>query len=169
MSQKEIFLRSSFASKREPENGVLYLTNLLPRFSASKRSKSVVFESNCGLFASEHFLEASKNNFVFAASLCECLQSDRRFQLVLSCLLQRINNYQNKRTYQGNDFNDFAQLSDRRKTVGGNLYKRMPNIKVFSGSSHPDLANKVVERLGRFAGANSTRVRISLNLLSFVD
>lgn len=25
---------------------------------------------------------------------------------------------------------------------------RMPNIKVFSGSSHPDLAKKTVERLG---------------------
>lgn len=29
----------------------------------------------------------------------------------------------------------------------------MPNIKVFSGSSHPDLANKVVERLGSFSMA----------------
>lgn len=25
---------------------------------------------------------------------------------------------------------------------------RMPNIKVFSGTSHPDLAQKIVERLG---------------------
>merc|ERR1719334_1589388 len=31
-----------------------------------------------------------------------------------------------------------------RKFLGG----RMPNIKVFSGSSHPDLAQKIVDRLG---------------------
>lgn len=29
------------------------------------------------------------------------------------------------------------------------LQVRMPNIKVFSGSSHPDLAKKTVERLGK--------------------
>lgn len=28
----------------------------------------------------------------------------------------------------------------------------MPNIKVFSGSSHPDLAAKVVDRLGIHVG-----------------
>lgn len=28
------------------------------------------------------------------------------------------------------------------------LRQRMPNIKVFSGSSHPDLAQKIVDRLG---------------------
>lgn len=28
------------------------------------------------------------------------------------------------------------------------LESRMPNIKVFSGSSHPDLAQRVVDRLG---------------------
>lgn len=26
----------------------------------------------------------------------------------------------------------------------------MPNIKVFSGTSHPDLAAKIVERLGKY-------------------
>lgn len=29
---------------------------------------------------------------------------------------------------------------------------RMPNIKVFSGSSHPDLAARVVDRLGTHVG-----------------
>ena len=33
-------------------------------------------------------------------------------------------------------------------SVGKYLGGRMPNIKVFSGSSHPDLAQKVVDRLG---------------------
>lgn len=28
------------------------------------------------------------------------------------------------------------------------LRQRMPNIKIFSGSSHPDLAQKIVDRLG---------------------
>lgn len=28
------------------------------------------------------------------------------------------------------------------------LQPRMPNIKVFSGTSHPDLAQRVVDRLG---------------------
>lgn len=28
------------------------------------------------------------------------------------------------------------------------LRKRMPNIKVFSGTSHPDLAQRIVDRLG---------------------
>ncbi|XP_043285911.1 ribose-phosphate pyrophosphokinase 1 isoform X2 [Venturia canescens] len=31
---------------------------------------------------------------------------------------------------------------------GGLLQSRMPNIKVFSGSSHPDLAQRIVDRLG---------------------
>lgn len=30
----------------------------------------------------------------------------------------------------------------------GLLQSRMPNIKVFSGSSHPDLAQRIVDRLG---------------------
>lgn len=33
-------------------------------------------------------------------------------------------------------------------SVGKHLAGRMPNIKVFSGSSHPDLAQKIVDRLG---------------------
>lgn len=28
------------------------------------------------------------------------------------------------------------------------LQSRMPNIKIFSGSSHPDLAQRIVDRLG---------------------
>ena len=28
------------------------------------------------------------------------------------------------------------------------LRSRMPNIKIFSGSSHPDLAQRIVDRLG---------------------
>ena len=32
--------------------------------------------------------------------------------------------------------------------VGKYLGGRMPNIKIFSGSSHPDLAQKIVDRLG---------------------
>jgi ribose-phosphate pyrophosphokinase len=28
------------------------------------------------------------------------------------------------------------------------LHRRMPNIKVFSGTSHPDLAQRIVDRLG---------------------
>lgn len=28
------------------------------------------------------------------------------------------------------------------------IQSRMPNIKVFSGSSHPDLAQRIVDRLG---------------------
>ncbi|MPC37075.1 Ribose-phosphate pyrophosphokinase 3 [Portunus trituberculatus] len=32
--------------------------------------------------------------------------------------------------------------------LGELLPARMPNIKIFSGSSHPDLAQRVVDRLG---------------------
>ena len=28
------------------------------------------------------------------------------------------------------------------------IKRRMPNIKIFSGSSHPDLAQRIVDRLG---------------------
>lgn len=31
---------------------------------------------------------------------------------------------------------------------GVQLQSRMPNIKVFSGTSHPDLAQRIVDRLG---------------------
>ncbi|KZS18017.1 Ribose-phosphate pyrophosphokinase 1 [Daphnia magna] len=40
-----------------------------------------------------------------------------------------------------------AQFSPKF-SVGKYLGRKMPNIKVFSGSSHPDLAQKVVDRLG---------------------
>lgn len=47
-------------------------------------------------------------------------------------------------------------LSTFRSTLQSNLEphsrpvlrQRMPNIKIFSGSSHPDLAQKIVDRLG---------------------
>lgn len=34
------------------------------------------------------------------------------------------------------------------KQATKNLHSRMPNIKVFSGTSHPDLAQRIVDRLG---------------------
>ncbi|XP_024942212.1 ribose-phosphate pyrophosphokinase 1 isoform X1 [Cephus cinctus] len=34
------------------------------------------------------------------------------------------------------------------RSCGGLLQSRMPNIKVFSGTSHPDLAQRIVDRLG---------------------
>jgi len=37
-------------------------------------------------------------------------------------------------------------LSSTSKSLGD--YARMPNIKVFSGSSHPDIAQKICDRLG---------------------
>lgn len=37
------------------------------------------------------------------------------------------------------------------------LKKRMPNIKVFSGSSHPDLATRIVDRLGIEVGKVVTK------------
>jgi ribose-phosphate pyrophosphokinase len=39
-----------------------------------------------------------------------------------------------------------ANLESSRARV--NLQSRMPNIKVFSGTSHPDLAQRIVDRLG---------------------
>lgn len=38
-----------------------------------------------------------------------------------------------------------ANLETSRARV---LQSRMPNIKVFSGTSHPDLAQRIVDRLG---------------------
>lgn len=46
-------------------------------------------------------------------------------------------------------------LYNRILEVKGNQRRPlMPNIKVFSGSSHPDLAGKIVERLGINLGKN---------------
>ncbi|XP_039287121.1 ribose-phosphate pyrophosphokinase 1 isoform X2 [Nilaparvata lugens] len=39
-------------------------------------------------------------------------------------------------------------LGPKLETPKPHLQKRMPNIKVFSGSSHPDLAQRIVDRLG---------------------
>ncbi|RZF48012.1 hypothetical protein LSTR_LSTR002078 [Laodelphax striatellus] len=39
-------------------------------------------------------------------------------------------------------------LRTNSETPKPHLEKRMPNIKVFSGSSHPDLAQRIVDRLG---------------------
>lgn len=43
---------------------------------------------------------------------------------------------------------DNISHSSIEKSTSTILHRRMPNIKVFSGSSHPDLAQKVVDRLG---------------------
>lgn len=37
------------------------------------------------------------------------------------------------------------------------LSSRMPNIKVFSGTSHPDLAQRIVDRLGIDVGKVVTK------------
>jgi len=42
-----------------------------------------------------------------------------------------------------------CEHTDHQKENCTNAYARMPNIKVFSGSSHPDLAARVVDRLGK--------------------
>lgn len=38
--------------------------------------------------------------------------------------------------------------ANREKSSPLILQSRMPNIKVFSGTSHPDLAQRIVDRLG---------------------
>lgn len=40
------------------------------------------------------------------------------------------------------------QQSQQQQQQQQHLQSRMPNIKVFSGSSHPDLASRIVDRLG---------------------
>ena len=37
---------------------------------------------------------------------------------------------------------------DRLRNTGSVRCFRMPNIKIFSGSSHPDLGRKICDRLG---------------------
>ena len=44
--------------------------------------------------------------------------------------------------------NKLASTYSPKFVVGNHLGSRMPNIKIFSGSSHPDLAQKIVDRLG---------------------
>lgn len=39
-------------------------------------------------------------------------------------------------------------LRSRLEKPNNFLQSRMPNIKVFSGTSHPELAQKIVDRLG---------------------
>lgn len=41
-----------------------------------------------------------------------------------------------------------AENSVEQEASNVNLEPKMPNIKVFSGSSHPNLAAKIVDRLG---------------------
>ncbi|CAD7003361.1 unnamed protein product [Ceratitis capitata] len=44
----------------------------------------------------------------------------------------------------------FGNSLDQQEIICSNnlLHSRMPNIKVFSGTSHPDLAQRIVDRLG---------------------
>lgn len=50
------------------------------------------------------------------------------------------------------------------------LKVRMPNIKVFSGSSHPDLAKKTVERLGKMRQiSNCTLIEFVIIILPGID
>lgn len=46
--------------------------------------------------------------------------------------------------------NKITEIANQKKDIdkSKNLSPRMPNIKVFTGSSHPDLAKKIVARLG---------------------
>uniref|UniRef100_A0A1B0BNE8 ribose-phosphate diphosphokinase n=2 Tax=Glossina palpalis gambiensis TaxID=67801 RepID=A0A1B0BNE8_9MUSC len=37
---------------------------------------------------------------------------------------------------------------EKQSSSRNSLHSRMPNIKVFSGTSHPDLAQRIVDRLG---------------------
>jgi len=48
------------------------------------------------------------------------------------------------------DFLNIENLEQLKihKTNSLHFHQRMPNIKIFSGSSHPDLAQKIVDRLG---------------------
>ena len=41
-----------------------------------------------------------------------------------------------------------SSSSTTKQSCGNNLKARMPNIKVFSGTSHPDLTQKLCDRLG---------------------
>lgn len=49
------------------------------------------------------------------------------------------------------------QQENSDKSQCGILQSRMPNIKVFSGSSHPDLAQRIVDRLGIETGKVVTK------------
>lgn len=57
------------------------------------------------------------------------------------------------------DFLNIENLEQLRihKTSSLYLHQRMPNIKIFSGSSHPDLAQKIVDRLGIDVGKVVTK------------
>lgn len=44
--------------------------------------------------------------------------------------------------------NNLEESSNNTQQQQQHLQSRMPNIKVFSGSSHPDLASRIVDRLG---------------------
>lgn len=41
-----------------------------------------------------------------------------------------------------------SKLKDRKSSSSGSEIRNMPNIKVFSGTSHSDLTRKVCDRLG---------------------
>ena len=43
---------------------------------------------------------------------------------------------------------DIKNTQEGLVDVRKNLDTKMPNIKVFSGTSHPDLAQRIVDRLG---------------------
>lgn len=50
-----------------------------------------------------------------------------------------------------------ANTTDSVPTRSNVAINRMPNIKVFSGTSHPDLAQRIVDRLGIDVGKVVTK------------
>ena len=50
-----------------------------------------------------------------------------------------------------------AVTTDRIVEVKQEIHAKMPNIKVFSGSSHTDLTQKICDRLGIEAGRVLTK------------
>lgn len=63
-------------------------------------------------------------------------------------VVQSSNNNNSNRAKSLVENNNLQQIEIVKATSGLKLQSRMPNIKVFSGTSHPDLAQRIVDRLG---------------------
>lgn len=81
------------------------------------------------------------NNFSFT-------DGTKKISLSTSCLSAVLLIVCDVRIYKSTIRAKTLVQSNLEQSSVSKLESRMPNIKVFSGSSHPDLAQRIVDRLG---------------------
>jgi len=112
---------------------------------------------------SMHYLTANIISFFPIETLIACT----RFQFMLNYLVSY--SLVNIRSYSAHiylfihtkfkklDMLESKDVSKENKILFLDLNNRMPNIKVFAGSSNPTLANRICQRLGIELGKSTTK------------